>query len=934
MAAVDDTKTTAGAPSRCLDDSTVLRFVSGQLDDTSRRRVEHEIGRCRDCSALVAELIRGSAALHVEADDLDDAAADADAVCAEGSGRSERLSRYVLGPVIARGGMGTILAAFDRRLSRSVAVKRMDGSDRSLTERFRREIRVTASLQHPGIVPIYDAGVLDDGQPFYAMRHVPGASLDQAMAECDDGKRLGLLVPVLAAAEAVAYAHERGIIHRDLKPSNILVGPFGETVVIDWGLAGIEQTPCDDSAGSDPAVEADPIATRRGSVLGTPRYMAPEQARGEPATPESDVYAVGGILYHALTGVPPVPGDAVTRMLERVARGEVRPLRDIAPGLPGDLVAIVERAMASAPEDRYASCGELAADLRRFQTGQLVEAHRYSRGDLARRFARRHRAALVVAALLVGVLAVGGTLSVLRIVTEREHAEDERGLAQRERSGAEELVNYLLFELRARLSTVGRLDVLSGVADRVDAYYLTTVAGRVAAPEALRERAALHDLRAAVASAAGDAPSADRFLERGLALLDRAPATPAADEVRGDLTSSWARRAAQTGDFARSRALYLDAVALYRHAAPDERPEHRQQRELKIAARLTVAATMAARLNQLDDAEREWKQAAEILQARLAQAPGDPEAAKRLADLRMTIGQRRYRRGLLDSAESSLRAALGDAERLAAREPKDSEVEYLVAWSEISLADVRYSRGDLDEAAQLHRQALAVAATMLAVEPASAVWQVVQARGEAELGTIAFDRSDSAEASRRFTAARATYEQLVARDPTSREHRRAAAIAAAQLADAETSLRRFDAARAAWTAALEHLAVQARSNDAESRLEWAYGLRGYAVFERARGRLASAGPAIERAVAVMDGTPDRSDLPAMIFYRAAVLAEVAAERDRGGQRRAAVAAWQRAATLLHDLAKRMPLEPEWTKALHAIEGELDRVSRAPSRSSR
>ena len=912
MEAVDETKTAAEVPTRCLDDSTVLRFVSGQLDDTSRRLVEDELGRCRDCSALVAELIRGSAVLHVEADP----------VRLEGDSRSECLSRYVLGPVIARGGMGTILAAFDRRLSRSVAVKRMDGSAPSLAERFRREIRVTASLQHPGIVPIYDAGVLDDGQPFYAMRHVPGASLEQAIAECDEGKRLGLLVPVLAAAEAVAYAHQRGIIHRDLKPSNILVGPFGETVVIDWGLAGIEETSHHDHGGHDPAAAPDPTTTCRGSVLGTPRFMAPEQARGEPATPESDVYALGGILYHALSGVPPVPDGAVSHVLERVARAEVRPLRDIAPGLPGDLVAIVERAMASAPEARYASCGELAADLRRFQTGQLVAAHRYSRGDLVRRFARRHRAALVFAALLAAILGVGGTLSVRRIVTEREHAEDERGLAQRERAGAEELVKFLLFELRARLSTVGRLDVLSGVADRVDAYYLTTVAGRAEAPEAVRERAALHDLRAAVASATGDAASADRYLERGLAMLDRAPGAPGTDEVRGDLTASQARRVGQTGDFARSRALYLDAVALYRRAPAGEAPEQRHQRELKLAGRLTTAATMAERLGKLADAEREWQQAADLLQARLAQDPDDLEAGKRLCELRMTIGQRRYRRGVLDSAESSLRAALDDGERLAARAPKDSEVEHLVAWSAISLANVRYGRGDLDGAVQLRKQALAVAATMLAIEPASVEWQAVQARCEADLGMVAFDRSDWAEASRRFGAARTTHEQIVARDPKSREHRRDAAIAAAQVAEAETSLGRVDAARAAWLGSLEHFAVLARSNEAEPRLDWAFGLRGYAGFERAHGRLATGLPAIEQALALVDGTPAGADRPVMTYYRAAVLAELAAERDLRGQPRMAIAAWQRAATLLRGLAEHVPLEPEWAKTLREAETEL------------
>src|SRR5262249_55634931 len=152
--------------------------------------------------------------------------------------------------------------------------------------------------------------LLPDGRPFYAMRHVPGAGLEHEI-ERRRGveERLALLVPLLAAAEAVAYAHEREVIHRDLKPSNILIGPFGETVVIDWGLARTGDSSPPAPRGALPA--GDPLTTIAGTVMGTPRSMAPEQARGEAASPASDVYALGAITYHAVSGVPPVRGEAV-----------------------------------------------------------------------------------------------------------------------------------------------------------------------------------------------------------------------------------------------------------------------------------------------------------------------------------------------------------------------------------------------------------------------------------------------------------------------------------------------------------------------------------------------------------------------------------------------------------------------------------------------
>lgn len=908
----------------CLDDSTVVRLLSGRLDDSLRSRVEQELARCRRCAALVAEVVRGSSMLQLEpkhepsspgeARDLADLAGD------------PRSSRYDVGAEIARGGMASIVGAFDRRLSRSIAMKLLERDDPVLARRFAREIRITASLQHPGIVPVYDSGRLPDGRQFYAMRYVQGATLEQAISGCRTTRdRLGLLASVLAVAEAVGYAHEQGVIHRDLKPSNVLVGPFGETVVIDWGLARIDRA-ADDTPdgpdgpdGSDPA--GDPLATRRGSVLGTPRYMAPEQARGEPATCRSDVYAIGAILYHTLTGAPPIMSDDISLILERVARAEVRPLSQVAPALPGDLVAIVGRAMMNQPELRYANAGELAADLRRFQTGQLVGAYSYSRRDLVRRFVHRHRATVALAALFAIALGAGGIVSVRRVVDEGERAEFARARAEQERRGAEDLVQYLVHDLRQKLATVGRLDVLSGVADRVEGYYLTTAAGRAELPEALIERAALDDLRAAVGNAAGDAAATARYLEHGLALLDRVPWTSRSNEVRAELIGGQAGQLAQAGRFEQARARSLEAVALHRQTS-SEVPEQRRRQLQNVAIRLRAAASYADRLGDTRSAEREWKEAADIFERLRSADPGDREALLRLAEIEMFVGQSRYRRGLLAEARDALRSAVVDSQALIAHEPKHERFAYVFTWSCVALADTHYALGEWAEAGRLLERAREAATAMVAIEPASATWQSALARAEMELGTVAVAASDWTIAAQHFSAARVTYEQLVTRDPRSRDHRRAAALAIAQLADAETALGHTEAARSAWHAALDHFARLATLNIPDARLEWAYGLRGYAALERSSGRLAVAHEAIERALDIVQTTPAAGDLPGLVYYRAAVLAEAGASYAANHRATEALTMWRRAAELLHGLAAHGPLASDWAKLLREVEAKL------------
>jgi eukaryotic-like serine/threonine-protein kinase len=302
--------------------------------------------------------------------------------------------RYVIEREIAQGGMGRVFAGRDRRLGREVAVKVLLDGDPIAARRFEREARVAARLQHPGIVTVYDAGFWPTGEPYLVMKHVLGRSLDRVIADAESlDDRLALLPHLIAVADALAYAHDQGIVHRDLKPSNVVVGAFGETVVIDWGLAkdlraeeGDEPRPARAAAASELTVD--------GAVLGTPAYMAPEQAAGEPVDVRADVYALGAMLYQSLTGAPPEPPSATAAALLA-----------LEPRAPADLAAIAAKALAADRQQRYPSAFDLAEDLKRFQTGQLVAAHRYSPPAHVRRFVARHPAAT-----LFGLLAAAAVI--------------------------------------------------------------------------------------------------------------------------------------------------------------------------------------------------------------------------------------------------------------------------------------------------------------------------------------------------------------------------------------------------------------------------------------------------------------------------------------------------------------------------------------------
>jgi hypothetical protein len=346
------------------------------------------------------------------------------------AGRTDT-ARYTFEAVFAEGGLGRIRRAYDHRLQRYVAVKEMREplAGSASGSRFEREALLTARLEHPAIVSVQDMGTHPGGEPYYCMRLVDGESLHALVRGQETlADRLALLGHVIAVADALAYAHDKGVIHRDLKPANILVGAFGETVVIDWGLA--KDLATDKSASGHRPValvpEQSADLTLTGEFMGTLPFMPPEQADSGRTDTRADVYAIGAILYFVVSGEMPYGNMPAVDMLGALLAGPPPDLSTRAPGLPEDLLAIVRKAMAYRADDRYPSAKELAADLHRFAAGRMVSARPYSPIGLLRHHVRRHRAIVAVASAALVMLAATGAYSYARVVEERDTATEAR----------------------------------------------------------------------------------------------------------------------------------------------------------------------------------------------------------------------------------------------------------------------------------------------------------------------------------------------------------------------------------------------------------------------------------------------------------------------------------------------------------------------------
>jgi tetratricopeptide (TPR) repeat protein len=562
---------------------------------------------------------------------------------AEEPGEIGRLGPYRVVRVLGAGGMCVVYQAQQSSPRRTVAVKMLlAGLHGPHRHRFRQEMEVIARLQHPNIVQIHEVGEHEE-RPYFTMDFVDGGNLAQKLAERPlPAREAAQLVETLA--RAIQHAHEQGFVHRDLKPSNILLMRDGLAKISDFGLAK-SLAPAEETTRE--------YRTESGAILGTPGYMAPEQAAGDAVGPAADVYALGVILYEALTGRPPFKASTVLEVLEQVRSQEPVPPRRLQPGLPRDLETICLRCLHKEPARRYASAADLAGDLGRFLRGEPIQARPASRAERLSKWVRRKPAlaALVMVSTLAALgLAVGLLWHDARLRDEMRRTAESETEAQRQRQRADadyraarDTLNRMLERLEGpQVGKVPQLKELQrGLLEDALSFYQGILAAADSPDPAVRRDAAAACKRAAhIQQQLGRTEAAAENYRRVFELVEGLPPevrdAPQSQTLLAGSYNNLGLLAQSAGRLDEAERQHRTALALNERLAQARPDDPAHQNDLAQSEQnLGVVCQLAKRPAE---AEVQYRRAIEIRTALVRDYPDDARYQARLAGSYQNLG--------------------------------------------------------------------------------------------------------------------------------------------------------------------------------------------------------------------------------------------------------------------------------------------------------
>lgn len=698
----------------CPTSEVLCRLASASLpDDAAAAVLAHveDCGYCRQIVDSLGQMVRGgtlgsedqkvieSVVQKVTGDELretvigDSDEAEIDAAPPEGhillsSLDSEgSVDRYTLTRLHASGGMGRVWLARDASIGRDVALKELlpERSDHPhVWARFLNEARVTGRLEHPGIVPVYEVSEQADTKPFYTMRFVKGQTLHDAAvrfqtqrAEETASLRLReLITSLVGVCNAVAYAHSRGVLHRDLKGRNIVLGDFGEVVVLDWGLASAFVAA---DSTEKTAFETDARGhSVDGQVVGTPRFMAPEQADADRAklSPATDVYGLGAVLYEILTGGPPIDGDSSEEILQNVLTAPPQPPREKWAEVPRALNAICLKALSKRPADRYATPLEMADDLHRWMADEAVTAYRDPWSSRLARWARNHRTLVTSTAILLITAVTALTISTIAIAGEQAQTQLARERAERNLQRARAAVDTMLTRVGdERLRNVPQMELLRRTLLEEAVRFHEEILDESDAPEHRREAALTHRRLAGIYEMLGQTDDATESLNKADGLLQQlSNDDEQARYQQTEIKAIRARLLLTRGDNIRAEEqarAAIDSFGTFRRSAADITSEQRRT----IAGTWLLLAETQRLSRHMASAEESLRSAIQLF----SDNPTDPVARLSEADARTRLADLLMVESRLDEADAEYKIATNLGRQLLKEDAANADVAESVA---------------------------------------------------------------------------------------------------------------------------------------------------------------------------------------------------------------------------------------------------------------